>query len=104
MDRPIDGLSRCRKILPTNFAMKRKQNSNGDTLTPDAHVSRAPALQPSPQDSTVDMRVLLDALVAVRNGNFNVRLPSEWTGLHGRIADAFNDIVRANQTMAQDLD
>ncbi|MFO1499525.1 MAG: response regulator [Verrucomicrobiota bacterium] len=52
----------------------------------------------------MDPVVLLEALVAMRNGDFAVRLPAEWTGIHGRIADAFNDIVSANQTMANDLE
>jgi hypothetical protein len=39
----------------------------------------------------------------VKAGDFSVQLPTTWTG-HGRkIADAFNDIVAANQTMAKEL-
>jgi HAMP domain-containing protein len=52
----------------------------------------------------MDPLVLLESLVAVRNGDFAVRLPSEWTGMYGRIADTFNDIVSANQTMAHELE
>jgi len=37
------------------------------------------------------------------NGEFSVRLPGHWTGLEGKIADTFNDIVAANQKMAQEL-
>lgn len=47
--------------------------------------------------------ILLEALAAVRHGDFSVRLPERWTGLFGRVADAFNGIVSANQRMAQDL-
>src|ERR1700747_110153 len=50
-----------------------------------------------------DLRRLLNALAAARNGDFSVRLPPDWTGLEGKIADAFNDIMMANQTMAQEL-
>src|SRR6202011_2974288 len=32
-----------------------------------------------------------------------VRLPGSWTGLEGKIADTFNDIVAANQQMAEEL-
>ena len=39
---------------------------------------------------------LLTALQAVRDGDFSVRLPGDWTGLEGKIADTFNEIVAAN--------
>jgi HAMP domain-containing protein/CheY-like chemotaxis protein/signal transduction histidine kinase len=39
----------------------------------------------------------------MRDGDFSVRLPGAWTGLSGKIADTFNDIVAANQQMAQEL-
>ena len=40
-------------------------------------------------------------LEAVRGGDFSVRLPGDRTGLSGKIADTFNEIVAANQRMAQ---
>ncbi len=36
---------------------------------------------------------LLNVLQAVRNGDFSVRLPGDWTGLDGKIADTVNEIV-----------
>ena len=36
-------------------------------------------------------------LQAMRDGDFSVRLPGDWTGLEGKIADTFNEIVAANQ-------
>ncbi len=56
------------------------------------------ALDPSP-----DLRILLYSLQAVRDGDFSVRLPGDWTGLEGKIADTFNEIVTANQKMAHEL-
>jgi HAMP domain-containing protein len=47
---------------------------------------------------------LLEALQAVRIGNFSVRLPGQRTGLAGKIVDTFNEIVAANQRMAQQLE
>ncbi|HEX5318590.1 MAG TPA: methyl-accepting chemotaxis protein [Stellaceae bacterium] len=54
--------------------------------------------------ASVDLAQLLQALQAVRVGDFSVRLPGDRTGLAGKIADAFNEIVAANQRMAQQLD
>jgi HAMP domain-containing protein/signal transduction histidine kinase/CheY-like chemotaxis protein len=44
---------------------------------------------------------LLDALLAVRAGEFDVRLPADWTGLDGKIADTFNDIVATHARLAR---
>ena len=53
--------------------------------------------------SALDLRALLHALQAVRSGDFSVRLPGHWTGIDGKIADTFNDIVDTNQRMAVEL-
>jgi HAMP domain-containing protein len=45
----------------------------------------------------------LNALEAVRGGNFSVRLPADRTGIEGKIADTFNEIVAANARMATEL-
>src|SRR4051812_13148755 len=47
---------------------------------------------------------LLRALQAVRDGDFSVRLPGDWVGLDGKIADTFNEIVAVNQAMCRELD
>src|SRR4051812_25023802 len=63
-----------------------------------------------PQDSRqaaadeLDLHALLDALQAMRMGDFSVRMPSNQIGLAGKVADAFNDIVAINQRMAQELE
>src|ERR1700682_3043476 len=52
---------------------------------------------------SADLSVILASLQTMRDGDFSVRLPGYWTGLHGKIADTFNDIVSANQQMAREL-
>ena len=54
--------------------------------------------------STGDLRELLAALQAMKVGDFSVRLPGDRTGMFGKIADAFNDIVADNQRMAIELE
>ena len=54
-------------------------------------------------DNSSELAIILQTLLSVRNGDFSVRLPVVWTGLTGRIADTFNEIVGANQQMAQEL-
>src|SRR5688500_3141152 len=53
--------------------------------------------------SDLDRRQLLDALQRVRRGDFSVQLPDDWSGVDGKIAEAFNDIVAANQRIASEL-
>ncbi|HEX8981298.1 MAG TPA: HAMP domain-containing protein, partial [Ktedonobacterales bacterium] len=39
----------------------------------------------------------------MRDGDFSVRLPGDWVGIEGKIADTFNEIVAANEQMAKEL-
>jgi len=57
----------------------------------------------SGESTAADLGMILGGLHAVRNGDFSVRLPGSWTGLPGKIADAFNEIVSSNQQMAREL-
>ena len=57
----------------------------------------------SPPPSFHDPRELLRALQAVRDGNLSVRLPGDWTGLDGKIADTFNEIVSRNEQIAAEI-
>ena len=49
------------------------------------------------------LRELLGVLTDVRNGNFAVRVPGHWDGLLGRIGDVVNDVISANERMAEQL-
>ena len=47
---------------------------------------------------------LLKALLAFRRGDFSVRLPDTWTGVSGKIADTFNDVIAKNERLTMELD
>ncbi len=66
--------------------------------------SKEPKNGGPPPHAGLEMRQLLDVLLAVREGDFSVRLPGHWTGIDGKIADALNEMVAANQKMAVQLD
>ena len=36
----------------------------------------------------------------MREGDFGVRLPHDWTGIDGKIADAFNEIAVVHEKLA----
>ena len=54
--------------------------------------------------SPVELQNMLQALRAMRAGDFSVRMGVEHDGILGKIADTFNDIVASNERMAQQLE
>src|SRR3954471_3024377 len=40
-----------------------------------------------------DSREILRALMALKKGDFTTRLPIDWNGTSGKIADTFNDVA-----------
>jgi HAMP domain-containing protein/signal transduction histidine kinase/DNA-binding response OmpR family regulator len=55
-------------------------------------------------DAGLDQHELLKALHAMQGGDFSVRLPGHQTGVAGKICDAFNTVIAANQRIAQQLE
>jgi HAMP domain-containing protein/signal transduction histidine kinase/CheY-like chemotaxis protein len=61
-----------------------------------------PRLQ-EPATNSNEMTTLVTALTALKRGKQGVRLPMDWTGLAGKVADAFNEVVELNERMADEL-
>ena len=59
----------------------------------------ATSIQESSSD-VLDTNVLLNAMMSLKAGDFTVRLPVGWTGLAGKVADAFNEVIELNDRMA----
>ena len=55
-------------------------------------------------DSELDTKQLLAALIAFKRGDFSARLPDDWIGVPGKIADTFNAIIETNQRMTRELE
>src|SRR6266850_7078154 len=47
---------------------------------------------------------LLGALTALKKGDFSVRLPVDWPGLEGKIADTFNDVIGITDRLATEME
>src|SRR5262249_50276780 len=43
-------------------------------------------------------------LLALKKGDFSVRLPQDWAGIPGKIADTFNDVVERNDQLTRELE
>ena len=50
-----------------------------------------------------DPEVLLNFLARVHGGDSAARMPLEWTGVAGKIADGLNDVIIANQALETEL-
>jgi len=57
---------------------------------------------PGSQNSE-ELAVILGALNAFKKGDASVRLPLDWSGVTGRIAETFNEVVERNERMAHEL-
>ena len=51
----------------------------------------------------IDTKVVLGFLAQVHSGDFSARMPLDWTGLAGKVADGLNDLVIANQSFEAEL-
>src|SRR4051812_32136994 len=50
-----------------------------------------------------ELTALLSALTALKRGKPGVRLPLDWTGVAGKGADKFNEVMEQNERMASEL-
>ena len=49
----------------------------------------------------LDAKLLLSTLMALKKGDFTARMPSDWTGVAGKIADTMNDIIETKEKMVK---
>jgi methyl-accepting chemotaxis protein len=78
--------------MESSSSVARKKTSNGNAAAPLGEVR------------DLNLHELLGALQAMQSGNFAVRLPGSRVGVAGKICDAFNTIVSANQRIALQLE
>ena len=60
--------------------------------------------RPQTNGNDFDTGQLLAALMAFKRGDFSARLPENWTGVPGKIADTFNAVIEANERMTRELE
>ncbi len=57
----------------------------------------------SHRDGSSRMQQLLDAMVAFREGKFSTRLPTDWPGIEGEIAKAFNQTIDHEDGISREI-
>ncbi|NEX64009.1 response regulator [Noviherbaspirillum galbum] len=55
------------------------------------------------QVDDLDVKTLLATLRALKRGDLSVRMPSDWTGLAGKVADTLNDIIDTSEQTVSEL-
>src|SRR3954464_1321366 len=89
--------------------MKTKQKPSRPRPVPENEMPKQKAPPPppaagngsQPDGDRLEEKQLLSALTAFKRGDFSVRLPDDWTGLSGKIADTFNDVIGMNQRLGR---
>jgi hypothetical protein len=82
-------------------ATRRSSNAKSPSTTVDTLSEPVPGngLPPASQDLAPE---ILEAMLAFRSGNFSRTLPSSWTGVYGKIADTFNEVLSLNKRRAEE--
>jgi HAMP domain-containing protein len=92
-----------RRLDSHALRLKGTTMSDLDPATP-SRPRRASKDKPYENGKPDSSQDLLHALQAMRSGDFSVRMTGNHLGIEGKIADTFNEIVAANQRMAQQLE
>src|SRR5438270_4225463 len=94
------------RILRLNFSMAERNFVCEDHFMKKAPLLAAKRLPNRARFNRTDSktRQLLSALMAFKRGDFSTRLPDDWTGVPGKIADTFNSVIETNQRMARELE
>ncbi len=88
----------------TNANNSGANGSSGTSSTGPAMGSTPVAVPGLGATQAAELFDLLNALEALRAGDFSVRLAGDQDGVIGKIAGVFNEIVGANQNMARQLE
>jgi HAMP domain-containing protein/CheY-like chemotaxis protein len=85
-------------------AKARNAPAKSKALRNKSGLAKSPANGHGAGGPELNQHELLNALHAMQAGDFSVRLPGHQIGVAGKICDAFNTIVAANQRIAQQLE
>src|ERR1017187_4405963 len=87
-------------MTETTIPLAAKKSSSTAHTLGNRKPAKAKALDLSAEDRS---RLILGAIVAFRDGNFSVRLPTEWAATDGRIAEAFNQASAQKQRISMEI-
>lgn len=83
-----------------NSKKVRKLNNSGSFKELETQGKGVTKIDPNAE---ARLKLLLDALKAVKQGDFSIRLPIENDGIIAEIARMFNDVVSTNENTANEI-
>jgi methyl-accepting chemotaxis protein len=87
----------------TTTLASRKKSPSEATLGNGTSGRKKAGHVPAKDSSDAHSRLILATIVAFRNGDFSVRLPADWDGTDGRIAEAFNQTISQEDRITQEI-
>jgi hypothetical protein len=72
------------------MAQSKRTLTKSQTKTKDLDEIDLSNRQNMSRSESSELKLLLQALLSVKRGDFSVRLPDTLTGIHGKLADTFN--------------
>ena len=92
-------MKEAKTMNETGSAVAARKRAQAKAKAPPA----PPPQLPENLFSAPEVRSILTALTGLKQGDGSVRLPVEWTGMQGKIAETFNEVVELNARMAEEL-
>src|SRR3984885_12080623 len=91
--------------LADPYLPSQNQGTRGSDTSPAENYEPTSPTSPDPGGSSgsVDLKILLTVLARVKEGDFTARVPLDWTGVAGRVAESLNDVIVANQALEAEL-
>jgi hypothetical protein len=85
-----------RSAVASNSVAK-KSKTNGRTASTEAKTNG------HAESDFLDPKLLLSVLTAVKKGDFSSRMPTDQTGITGKICDVLNEIIEKNEMLTSEL-
>jgi methyl-accepting chemotaxis protein len=102
-DERSPGTTTAKSMNETPLARSRKRPPPAAASNKGTPTKRRAARGAAPDSEEARARRLLAAMVSFRDGDFSVRLPTEWSGTQGRIAEAFNQTIAQQQRLSAEV-
>lgn len=99
-----DDMDQTVQEKPKKGAQKRSKSAATNAPSSSALTGKRVVPPASPKSDAEELRSLqiLAALMAFEEGDFTDRLPSDWAGTHGRIAETFNRTIGNAKRLTQE--
>ncbi len=87
----------------SGYTEEKSTHSEESSHPSDHKRAAADAMRNQRRNQDYQKKVLLDALLALKKGDFDVRIPVSGSAIDARIADTFNQVVEINRQVTREL-